>query len=62
MADMAAGRADANVIGILRRDVETTPLDVALEQMDWENWRPKQQAFLRWRGLADTLAKPGPNW
>jgi hypothetical protein len=29
--------------------------------MDWENERPKEQAFMQWRALADTLAKPEPN-
>jgi 6-phosphofructokinase 1 len=60
ITDMAASRADANVIGIMRRGVVITPLDEAMAQMDWENWRPKEQAFMEWRHLADTLAKPGP--
>lgn len=60
MADMEAGQANASVIGIMRRGVVVTPLSDALAQMDWINWRPKEQAFMEWRGLADTLAKPGP--
>jgi len=60
MTDMAAGRADASVIGVMRRGIVITPLDEALAQMDWQNWRPKEQAFMKWRRLADTLAKPGP--
>jgi 6-phosphofructokinase 1 len=60
MADIAAGRADVNVIGILRRGVVVTPFEEALAQFDWENERPVEQAFLQWRNLADTLAKPGP--
>ncbi len=60
MADMQAGRPDVNVVGILQRGVAVTPLKDALGQMDWENWRPKQQAFMQWRQLADTLARPGP--
>ncbi len=60
MADVAARRADANVIGIMRRGVVITPLEEAMAQVDWENWRPKEQTFLSWRKLADTLAKPKP--
>jgi 6-phosphofructokinase 1 len=61
MADIAAGRADVNVIGILQRGVIVTPFDEAMAAMDWENERPREQAFMQWRRLADTLAKPEPN-
>lgn len=61
MADMAAGRTDANVIGILRRGVVITPFAEAMATMDWTNERPQEQAFMQWRKLADTLAKPGPS-
>ena len=61
MADIAAGRADVSVIGILERGVVITPFSEAMETMDWDNERPKEQAFMKWRRLADTLAKPGPN-
>ena len=61
MADIAAGRADVSVIGILQRGVVITPFSEALEIMDWENERPKEQAFMQWRRLADTLAKPEPS-
>jgi len=44
----------------MRRGIVVTPLKDALAQMDWINWRPKEQAFMEWRGLADTLARPGP--
>lgn len=60
LADIAAGRADVNVIGIQSRGVVVTPYEEAMAGFDWENERPKEQAFLRWRKLADTLAKPGP--
>ncbi len=60
MADIAAGRADVNVIGIQKRGVVVTPYEEAMEGFDWANERPKEQAFLQWRKLADTLAKPGP--
>ena len=60
MADIAAGRADASVIGILKRGVVVTPFEEAMETMDWQNERPKEQAFMQWRRLADTLAKPEP--
>jgi len=30
--------------------------------VDWDNWRPQEQAWLKWHDLADTLAKPGPGW
>jgi len=60
MSDVAEGRTTAKVVGIMQRGVVFTPFDEAMAQMDWENWRPKEQPFLRWRGLADTLAKPGP--
>ena len=62
MADIAAGCDDVNVIGIERRGVAITPLAEAMAQMDWGNGRPREQAFLLWRQLADTLAKPGPGW
>jgi 6-phosphofructokinase 1 len=62
MDDIAAGRADANVVGILRRGVVVTPFAEAMAQMDWVNGRPQKQTFLQWRQLADTLAKPGPGW
>ena len=62
MDDIAAGRTDANVVGILDRGVVVTPFDEAMAQMDWANGRPKEQTFLQWRRLADTLAKPGPGW
>ena len=60
MSDIAEKRTGAQVVGIMRRGVVFTPFAEALAQMDWENWRPKEQPFLQWRGLADTLAKPGP--
>jgi len=59
MADIAAGRADVNVIGILKRGVVITPFAEAMETMDWENERPKEQSFMQWHRLAETLAKPG---
>ena len=61
MADIAAGRTDVSVIGILERGVVITPFSEAMEIMDWENERPKEQAFMKWRRLADTLAKPEPS-
>ena len=61
MADIAAGRTDVSVIGILERGVVITPFSEAMATMDWENERPKEQAFMKWRGLADTLAKPEPS-
>ncbi len=61
MADITAGRADVSVIGILERGVVITPFSEAMEAMDWENERPREQAFMQWRTLADTLAKPEPN-
>jgi 6-phosphofructokinase 1 len=60
MADIAAGRADASVIGISQRGIAVTALTEAMAQIDWVNWRPKDQAWLEWRKLADTLARPGP--
>jgi 6-phosphofructokinase 1 len=60
MADMAAGRTDVSVVGILQRGVVITPFGEAMAQMDWQNQRPRQQPFLQWRSLADTLAKPLP--
>jgi 6-phosphofructokinase 1 len=60
MQDMAGKRSDASVIGIEKRGVTTTPLDQALAEIDWTEWRPKEQSWLDWRRLADTLAKPGP--
>jgi hypothetical protein len=37
-----------------------TALNEAMAQIDWGEWRPKKQAWMEWRGLADTLARPGP--
>ena len=62
MADSAAGRTGASVIGIVDQQVIVTPFAEAMAQVDWENWRPREQAWLKWHALADTLAKPGPEW
>ena len=62
MADITAGRTDANVIGIVNQEVVVTPFIEAMAQVDWENWRPREQSWLKWRALADTLAKPGQGW
>jgi 6-phosphofructokinase 1 len=62
MADIARGRTEANVIGIVDQQVVITPFAEAMAQVDWVNWRPRDQAWLRWRVLADTLARPGPGW
>jgi hypothetical protein len=61
MQDIAAKRADASVIGIQKRGVVVTPLEKAMAEIDWVEWRPIAQAWLDWRTLADTLAQPGPN-
>lgn len=61
MADIADGRTDVNVIGIARRGVVITPFAEAMATMDRENDRPREQAFMQWRALADTLAKPDPD-
>ncbi|OQA38319.1 MAG: 6-phosphofructokinase [Chloroflexi bacterium ADurb.Bin325] len=60
MQDIEAGNTDINVIGIERRGVAVTPYKEAMLMMDWESGRPKEQSFLAWRGLVDTLAKPDP--
>jgi hypothetical protein len=62
MADIAAGQTEANVIGIVNQEVVFMPYGEAMAQVDWVNWRPKEQDWLMWRVLADTLAKPGPGW
>jgi 6-phosphofructokinase 1 len=62
LADIAGGVTDANVIGIVDQEVVITPFAEAMERVDWVNWRPKEQDWLDWRGLADTLARPGPGW
>jgi len=62
MADSAAGLTDASVIGIVDQEVVVTPFTEAMAQVDWENWRPQEQDWLKWHALADTLAKPGPGW
>ncbi len=59
--DIAAGRDAVTVIGLEQRGIHITPYAEAIAQMDMENDRPKEQWFLRWRGLADKLAKPGPS-
>lgn len=61
LADIDAGCTDVNVIGIQRRGVMVTAYEDAMEGFDWGSERPKEQAFLQWRALADTLAKPGPS-
>jgi hypothetical protein len=60
MADIASGSAEVSVIGIQRRGIETTPFAQAMAQMDWAHGRPKEQAWLAWTEVAETLAKPGP--
>jgi 6-phosphofructokinase 1 len=62
MSDIADGRTDANVIGVVDQQVVITPFAEAMAQVDWENWRPREQDWLKWRDLADTLAKPGAGW
>jgi 6-phosphofructokinase 1 len=60
MDDITAGRDHVNVIGLAQRGIRITPYSEAMATMDMANGRPLAQAFLRWRGLADKLAKPGP--
>ncbi len=60
MQDIESGNTDINVIGIERRGVAVTPYKEAMLTMDWECGRPKEQSFLKWRDLVDTLAKPDP--
>jgi 6-phosphofructokinase 1 len=62
MDDIVNNRTDVNVVGVQRGDITVTPLDQALDQMDWKNGRPQEEPFMNWRRLADTLAKPGPGW
>jgi 6-phosphofructokinase 1 len=62
MSNIAAGETDAYVIGIVDQQVVVTPFAEAMAQVDWENWRPREQDWLKWHALADTLAKPGPGW
>ena len=61
MEDIAAGRDHVTVIGLAQRGIHITPYAEAMATMDMDAGRPIAQAFLRWRGLADKLAKPGPN-
>ncbi len=61
MDDIAAGRDHVTVIGLEQRGIRVIPYVEAMAAMDLENDRPKEQSFLRWRGLADKLAKPGPS-
>ncbi len=60
MDDITAGRDHVTVIGLEQRGIHITPYTEAMARMDMANGRPIEQAFLRWRGLADKLAKPGP--
>jgi 6-phosphofructokinase 1 len=60
MEDIAEGRADVSVIGIEERGVVITSFQEASSIMDWACGRPREQSFMLWRRLADTLAKPGP--
>lgn len=60
MEDIAAGRDHVNVIGLAQRGIRITPYEEAMATMDMVNGRPREQAFLSWRSLADKLAKPGP--
>jgi 6-phosphofructokinase 1 len=60
MQDIESGNTDINVIGIERRGVAVTPYKEAMLTMDWVCGRPREQSFLNWRNLVDTLAKPDP--
>ncbi len=60
MQDIESGNTDINVIGIERRGVAITPYKEAMTEMDWICGRPKEQSFMNWRNLVDTLAKPDP--
>jgi len=60
MQDIESGNTDINVIGIERRGVAVTPYKEAMMEMDWVCGRPKEQSFMNWRNLVDTLAKPDP--
>jgi 6-phosphofructokinase 1 len=62
MADIDDCKTEANVIGIIDQEVVITPFGEAMDQVDWVNWRPREQAWLKWHSLADTLARPGPGW
>ncbi len=58
--EIAAGRDNVLVTGIQRRGVVAAPYDEVMEDFDLEHERPKDQPFMQWRKLADTLAKPEP--
>ena len=60
MADIDSGSTDVCVVGLQRRGIEETSFIDAMAQMDWEHGRPKEQMWMAWRDLAETLAKPGP--
>ncbi len=60
MDDIASGSTELSVVGVQRRGIEVTPFQEAMQQMDWDHGRPKEQGWLHWRDLADVLAKPGP--
>ncbi len=51
---------DASVLGLSGRGIEIFPLSVALEAMDIEQSRPKQQWFMNLLEIADGLAKHAP--
>jgi 6-phosphofructokinase 1 len=57
---IATGSTDVCVVGLLRRGIEETDFVDAMAQMDWEHGRPKDQAWMAWRNLTETLAKPSP--
>lgn len=60
MNDIDTGSTDVCVVGLLRRGIEATPFLDAMALMDWDHGRPQEQAWMAWRDLAQTLAKPGP--
>ena len=62
IAQLRAGQAEAEVIGVRARGVERTPLATALQEMDRANARPRDQWWWSLRDLLRTLAQPEPGW
>jgi 6-phosphofructokinase 1 len=62
VAQLRAGQAEAQVVGVRSRGVVMTSLAEALQDMDRVNNRPREQWWWMLRGLQRILAQPEAGW
>lgn len=62
IAQLRAGQAEAQVVGVRSRGVETNSLSEVLREMDRQHNRPREQWWWPLRDLLRLLAQPEPGW